>query len=116
VTRGDGDSQGDAKVAGTNYDATAQIPCAGYRGAPPGRCDAGVVRAAETGPYVEVRLADGATRTIMFEKSGKFLTFSTAEADGTAAMKISSRREGDTTVAMLGSERYDVPDAFLLGD
>ena len=113
---GDGDGQGDAKVAGTKYDATAQVHCSGYKGAGPGLCDAGVVRGEETGPYVQVRLADGTQRIIFFEKSGKFLSFSTAQSDGTAAMKIGSKREGDTTIAMIGTERYEIPDAFVQGD
>ena len=55
---GDGDSQGDAKVAGTNYNATGQIRCAGYKGAAAGMCEAGVVRDAETGPYIDVTLPE----------------------------------------------------------
>lgn len=113
---GDGDGQGDAKVAGTNYNATAQVRCSGYKGAGAALCDAGVVRGQETGPYVEIKLPDGAQRIIFFEKSGKFLSFGSAEADGTAAMEPSSRREGDTTIAMLGTERYEIPDAFVMGD
>jgi hypothetical protein len=112
---GDGDSQGDAKVAGTKYNATAQIKCSGYQGAPAGMCDAGVVRATETGTYVEVTLPDGRLRTIFFNADGSFLSFSTAESDGTAAMEISSSREGDTTIATLGTERYEIPDAFVIG-
>jgi hypothetical protein len=112
---GDGDGQGDAMVAGTPYHATAQIPCAGYEGAPAGMCDAGVVRGTETGTYVEVALPDGRKRTIFFNNDGSFLSFSTAEADGTAAMEITSRREGDTTIATLGTERYEIPDAFVQG-
>jgi hypothetical protein len=116
ATAGDGDGQGDATVAGTPYHATAQIPCAGYEGAPAGMCDAGVVRGTETGTYVEVALPDGRKRTIFFNNDGSFLSFSTAEADGTAAMEIASRREGDTTIATLGTERYEIPDAFVQGD
>ena len=112
---GDGDGQGDAKVAGTKYHATAQIACSGYQGAPAGMCDAGVVRATETGTYVEVTLPDGRQRTIFFNADGSFLSFSTAESDGTAAMEISSSREGDTTIATLGTERYEIPDAFVQG-
>ena len=41
-TPGDGDGQGDAKVAGTKYHATSIIPCAGYKGAAAGTCPAGV--------------------------------------------------------------------------
>ena len=113
---GDGDGQGDALVAGTPYHATAQVRCEGYQGAAPGLCDAGVVRGLDTGPYVEVQLPDGRQRTIFFNPDGSFLTFSTAEADGTAAMATESRREGDTTIAILGTERYEIPDAFVLGD
>ncbi len=116
TSSGDGDGQGDAKVPGTNYDATAQVRCSGYKGAPAGLCDAGVVRSEETGPYVEVEMADGTKRIIFFEKYGKFLSFGTAQADGTAAMQISSSRVGDTTIALLGSERYEIPDAFVMGD
>lgn len=106
---------GDAKVAGTNYNATAQIRCSGYKGAAAGMCDAGVVRGGEGGPYVEVSLPGGVKRTIFFNKDGSFLTVSTAEADGTAAMKVGSSRDGDTTIVTLGTERYEIPDAFTLG-
>lgn len=113
---GDGDGQGDAKVAGTNYNATGQIRCAGYKGAAAGMCEAGVVRDAETGPYIDVTLPDGVKRTIFFNKDGSFLSFSTAQADGTAAMPITSSREGDLTIAKLGTERYEIPDVFVQGD
>jgi hypothetical protein len=116
ATPGDGDGQGDALVPGTKYNATAQLSCSGYKGAPAGMCDAGIVRNQETGSYVEVRLPDGGMRTIMFNPDGSFLTFSTAQSDGTAAMKISSSREGDTTIAMLGTERYEIPDVLIQGD
>lgn len=115
-TPGDGDGQGDAKVAGTNYNATAQVRCAGYKGAAAGMCEAGVVRGTETGTYVEVTLPDGVQRTIFFNNDGSFLSFSAAEADGTAAMKSGSSREGDSTIATLGTERYEIPDAFVKGD
>lgn len=113
---GDGDSQGDALVPGTNYNATAQIPCAGYKGAAKATCDAGVIRGGETGTTIEVMLADGTKRIIFFNPDGSFLSFSTAEADGTAAMAISSERKGDTTIAKLGTETYEIPDVLIQGD
>jgi hypothetical protein len=113
---GDGDGQGDAKVAGTAYNATAKISCSGYKGAAAGMCDAGVVRNTETGTYIDVTLPGGGQRTIFFNKDGSFLSFATAEADGTAAMKSSSSRKGDTTIATLGTERYEIPDVFVVGD
>lgn len=113
---GDGDGQGDAKVAGTDYNATAQVKCSGYKGAGSGMCDAGVMRNTEMGSNVDITLKDGTKRTIFFDKAGKFVSFSTAEADGTAAMKITSKRDGDTTIATLGTETYEIPDVFILGD
>lgn len=116
TTAGDGDGKGDAKVAGTNYNATAQIRCSGYKGAAAGNCDAGVVRNTETGTYVDITLPDEAKRTIFFNKDGSFLSFGTAEADGTSKMKAASKREGDTTIATLGTEKYEIPDVFVKGD
>jgi hypothetical protein len=112
---GEGDGQGDAKVAGTNYNATAKISCAGYKGAAAGMCDAGVIRNGSDGTTVEVKLADGTTRAIFFNPDGSFLSFSTAEADGTAAMAISSQKKGDITIAKIGTETYEIPDAFVMG-
>ena len=60
-------------------------------------------------------LPDGRMRTIFFNKDGSFLSFSTAQADGTAAMKVGSSRKGDTTIATLGTERYEIPDALIQG-
>lgn len=113
---GDGDGQGDAKVAGTDYNATAPIKCSGYKGAPAGMCDAGVKRDAETGPYIDVTLPGGGQRTLFFEKSGKFLTINSNQADGSAAYEVKSVRKGDTQYISAGPERYEVPDVFLQGD
>ncbi len=109
------EAQGDALVAGTRYHATAKIACSGYKGAGPGLCDAGVVRDTGTGSYVDITLPDGRIRTIFFDEDDRFLSFSTAQADGTAAMESSSTRDGDTTIATLGSERYEIPDALVTG-
>lgn len=113
---GDGDGQGDAKVAGTEYNATAQIKCSGYKGAPAGLCDAGVKRDAETGPYIDLTLPGGGQRTLFFEKSGKFLTINSNQADGSAAYEVKVIRKGDTQFISAGPERYEVPDAFVQGD
>lgn len=113
---GNGDGQADALVPGTRYHATAQLRCAGYRGTPPGLCAAGVVRDPETGSTIEVRLPGGVVRLIFFDRAGRFLTFGTAQADGTAALPIAARRDGDRTIATLGAERYEIPDVFVAGD
>lgn len=115
ATLGEGDNQGDAKVAGTSYNATAQISCAGYKGAAGSMCDAGVIRNGSDGATVEVSLPDGAKRIIFFNPDGSFLSFGTAESDGTAAMAISAKKKGDVTIAKLGTETYEIPDVFVTG-
>lgn len=113
-TPGDGDGQGDAKVAGTAFNATAEIPCKGVSAKGPD-CAAGVIRSPDQ-ITVEVALPSGQPRVLLFDGKGKFVTVSTSEADGSAAYDISSKREGDWTVVTAGPEQYLVPDAFVLGD
>lgn len=111
---GEGDSQSDAKVAGTNYNATAEVPCKGP-GTANGACKAGVTR----GPdqiAVDITLPGGKTRTLLFDGKGKFITHRSAQADGSAALASAGKREGDWTVISVGPEQYRVPDAFTLGD
>lgn len=111
---GDGDGTGDAKVAGTTFNATAQIPCRGV-GSRVTTCQAGVIRNPEQ-IAVEVSLPSGRTRRLLFDGKGKFVTIASSQADGTAAWKVSNRRDGDTTVIETGPETYRVPDAFVIGD
>lgn len=111
---GDGDGQGDAKVAGTNFNATADVPCSGIAGLG-ASCKAGVKR----GPdqiSVDITLPGNRTRTLLFDGKGKFVTHASAQADGSAALQSSAKREGDWQVVTVGGETYRIPDAFLLGD
>lgn len=115
---GDGDGQGDAKVAGTDYNATAQLRCAGYRGMKATMCDAGVKRDQEDGQtLVFIDWPDGVnSRMLIFDKTGKILTANTNEADGSSKFQVLGKRDGDTTIVTIGPERYEVPDVFLKGD
>jgi len=114
---GDGDGQGDAKVAGTDFDATAQVRCAGYRQHPAGLCDAGVMRRTETGlTVVEITWPGGDRRNLYFDKDGKSAGADTSQADGSAAYDVVGTRQGDTTIVTIGPERYEIPDVFVSGD
>lgn len=115
---GDGDGQGDSKVAGTDYNATAQLRCAGYRGMTPTLCDAGVKRNQEGGQtLVFIDWPDGVnSRMLIFDQAGKIVTANTNEADGSSSYPVLGKRDGDTTIVTIGPERYEVPDAFLKGD
>lgn len=113
-TPGDGDGQGDSKVAGTDYNATAEIPCTGIKGAGP-TCKAGVTRSPD-GIAIDIPLPGGTTRTLLFDAKGSFVTHRSAEADGSAALSSKGKREGDWQVIKVGPETYRVPDAFVVGD
>lgn len=114
---GDGDGQGDAKVAGTDYNATAQLRCAGYRGMKATMCDAGVKRNQEDGQtLVFIDWPDGVnSRMLIFDKAGKVVSANTNEADGSSKFPVVGKRDGDTTIVTIGPERYEVPDAFIMG-
>lgn len=99
---------GDAKVAGTSYNATAQVPCATAAGAPMAPCDAGVLRFAGGEATVQVKLPGGGMRSIYF-RNGK------PDSSDAGAAKLSSTRAGDVTTIKIGSERYAIPDAFVNG-
>lgn len=111
---GDGDGQGDALVAGTKYNAVAEIPCSGVGDARTS-CRAGVTRGAEQ-IAIDLTLANGGLRTLLFDGQGVFVTVSQSEADGSAAYTVSSRRDGDWTEIRMGPETYRVPDGFVRGD
>jgi len=115
---GDGDGQGDAMVAGTDYNATAKLRCQGYRGMAATMCDAGVKRNQEGGQtLVFIDWPDGVnSRMLIFDKAGKAIGANTNEADGSAKFPVVGQRSGDTTIVTIGPERYEIPDVFLKGD
>lgn len=111
---GDRDDGGDAKVAGTSYHATADIPCRLPK-ATVSTCPAGVTR----GPdqiAVEVKLPGGATRVLLFDGKGAFVTHGSAQSNGSAALTSKARRDEDWAIVTVGGEEYRLPDAFLTGD
>jgi hypothetical protein len=114
MTPGDGDGQPDATVAGTNYNATAAIPCSGVGGLA-ATCPAGVSRSPDQ-IAVDVTLPNGGLRSLLFDGKGKFVTHGSAESDGSSSMNSSAQREADSTIVTVDREQYRIPDAFLLGD
>lgn len=105
----------DALVAGTHYNATADIECSGYRNHKAGRCPAGVKRNQEDGlTIVDIEWPAGDSRTLYF-KDGNIVSANTNEADGTAGFDVTGDRNDDLTTVRIGPERYIIPDAFLMG-
>ncbi|WP_156256354.1 hypothetical protein [Sandarakinorhabdus oryzae] len=99
----------DALVPGTNYNATAEIPCVTAAGMAKTRCKAGVMRMAMGEATVEIATADGGQRHIYF-KNGRA---SSSDA-GNAPMQVT--RRGDVSIIRIGRyEVYEIVDAFVVG-
>lgn len=106
VTGGGGG--GDARVAGTAYNATASIPCVAEPDKPMKPCQAGVKRAGGGNAVVTVTTPDGGRRVITF-RAGKAVS-----SDSQAGLTV--ERRGDLQIVRIGTvEAYQIPDAFILG-
>lgn len=106
----------DALVAGTDYNATAQVRC-GFRNAKPTQtCDAGVKRRwGEDGTtLVEVQKPDGFKRAIFFKGTEPYGADS-AQSDGSAGWNFTALRNGDEVTIRFGPETYVIVDAFVEG-
>jgi len=106
----------DAKVPGTDDNATAQVAC-GFEGAEPsGTCPAGVKRQwGEDGTtLVEIIKPDGRKRALFFRGTTPYGADS-AEADGSAGWTFAVSRRGDRSVIRYGPEIYIIVDAFVVG-
>ena len=100
----------DALVPGTRFHASAKIPCKPPFGNNAVECEAFVVRRGFDGTAtVEVRLPIGSPRHILFVKE------TPVASDGQGALTFTRNR--DVTIVRVGEdERYDIPDAFIIGD
>ena len=95
-------------MAGTHYNATAEVPCVTVAGAAKGSCKAGVMRMAGGEATVELKTPDGGQRHIYF-KNGR-----PDSSDANAPMKAT--RQGDVNIIRIGTvEVYEIPDAFVVG-
>lgn len=101
----------DAKVPGTPYHATGQVPCATAAGQPTGSCAFGVVRQGGGTGTVTVTKPDGRTRSIFFEK-GRAVGYDMSQAD---RGEFSAAKQGDLSIIRIGAERYEIPDAAIFG-
>lgn len=95
----------DARVAGTPFHATGDIPCARAAGQPMSSCQFGVVRA-PGGGAVTVQWRGGGTRLIRFERGVP------ASSDGGA---VTFERREDLFMIRVGDERFEIPEAVITG-
>jgi hypothetical protein len=95
-----------------DFDATGRIPCASQAGQPMGACDFAVARACGGWATVVVTRPDGRPRVITFA-NGRAIGAGTSEADPGGPFRAT--READLHTIRLGDERYEIPDAVVLG-
>jgi hypothetical protein len=114
ATKGEGrpSNSGDAKVPGTEFNATGDVPCARYTGQPMRQCRFGVVREGGGSGWIKVFWPDGGNRVIFFEK-GAPSRYDESQADAGAKMRV--RREADLFMVRIGDQPFEIPEAALVG-
>lgn len=98
----------DAKVAGTDFHATGEIPCAQHEGQPMAQCRFGVIRRGNGDATVRVFWPGGGERNIYFE-NGKV-----ESSDSPAGIHM--EKSSDLNKVFIGTtERFEIPDAVIFG-
>ena len=101
-------SERDVLVAGTNFNATGEIPCARQKGQPMRSCRFGVIRRGNGSATVRIFWPDNGERNLDFE-NGKVSSSDTESGEGV-------EREGDLNKVFIGTEeRFEIPDAVIYG-
>ena len=94
------------------FDATGNIPCVQYIGQPMTECEFGGARAGGGYATVLIKKPDGHTRAIFF-RMGKPIGADTSQADG--YLEFRATKENELHLILIGNERYEIPDAVILG-
>ncbi|WP_226666192.1 META domain-containing protein [Microbulbifer aggregans] len=110
VARGVDDSA--LRAGQGKFDAAGMIPCALSPGQPMAQCEFGVARAGGGYATVVVKRPAGPSRAIYF-RMGIPIGANTSQAEGYPEFRAT--REGDLNRINIGSERYEIPDAVILG-
>lgn len=102
----------DAKVPGTDFNATGQIPCARYAGQPMGSCKFGVKREGNGNGSITVFWPDSGNRVIFFAKNAPS-SYDESQADGGAKMKTT--KSSDLFTVTIGTQRFEIPEVVMAG-
>lgn len=100
-------ARSDARVAYTDFNATAEAPCRGAGLEPGARCLTGVIRRADRSSDLIVRLPDGSTRTVLLDPNA-------AARPGQVGVEVWRGQNDILTVALDGLE-IDISTALLWG-
>lgn len=114
ASSGVGDEAGssDAKVPGTDFNATGNIPCARNAGQPMGTCEFGVVREGNGNGSITVFWPDGGSRVIFFEMNTPS-SYDQSQADGGAEMTVNEN--AGLYMVTIGDERFELFEAIMAG-
>ena len=102
----------DAKVPGTDFNATGSMPCARNAGQPMGSCDFGVVRNGDGSGQITVTWPDGGNRVIFFTNNQPS-SYDESQADGGARMSVGE--DNGLFNVKIGDQRFEFPDAVMAG-
>jgi len=91
------------------FDAWGNVPCAQALGQPMGQCEFAVSRAGGGYATVVVDWPDGSSRAIYFRMGRP------TGSDASGEAEFDARQEGDLHLIRIGDERYEIPDAVVLG-
>jgi hypothetical protein len=112
VATGEDDSA--LRLGQGKFDAQGKVPCAANKGQTMGQCDFKVARG--RGGYASIEISHpGGLKRIIYFVDGQATSFSSSEADGSSALQLSVQKEVDLNRISIGNERYEIPDAAVLG-
>lgn len=94
------------------FDATGTLPCAFAAGQPMGQCEFGVARAGGGYATVVIKRPNGYARAIFF-RMGRPIGADVAQSEG--RRDFGATKDGDLHRIRIGPERYEIPDAVILG-
>jgi hypothetical protein len=95
-----------------NFDATGTLPCGEGSGQPLGSCEYGVARSGGGYATVVIQRPDGRSRAVYF-RMGRPIGADTSQAGGYP--RFSAGKQNDLHLIRIGTERYEIPDAVVLG-
>ncbi len=101
-----------ARAGQGRFDATGMLSCALLPSQPIGHCGFGVARSGGGDTTVLLKKPDSRTRAIFF-RFGNPVGADTSKAD---PGQFSATRQGAMNFIRVGNERYEIPDAVVLGD
>lgn len=104
---------GGVRPAGSAFTATGLTGCRLSRGAPMQTCEFGVIREGNGAATVMMFRPGAGIMRVIFFQGGRPTSFDRSQADSGKQMTVT--RDADTSIVVIGDERYEIPDAVIFG-